>query len=183
MNLTVTPADLKGLYLINLVVHEDSRGSFREAFHAQNLEALGLPRLNPVQWNISENLRRGIVRGIHAEPWDKYAHVITGEVFAVIVDLRPDSITFKQVRTFTLDETKALFISRGLGNAYQVLSNGAVYGYLVNAHWQPGISYPSIAYNDPTLAINWPLPVGPDDVSEKDKQNPRLSEIFSLQKM
>jgi dTDP-4-dehydrorhamnose 3,5-epimerase/reductase len=176
--LTVTPTEIAGLYSVDLVVHPDPRGSFREAYQREKLEALGLPPLGPVQWNISENLRRGILRGVHAEPWDKYIHVIAGEVFAAISDLRRGSPTFGRALGFRLDRGKALFVSKGLGNAYQVTSDGAVYGYLVNAHWTPGTTYLGVAWNDPDLAIPWPLPVGPDDLSGKDRSLPTLREAL-----
>jgi dTDP-4-dehydrorhamnose 3,5-epimerase/reductase len=178
MELRVTESDLKGLYVIDLAIHADSRGSFREAYQAEKLEQLGLPRLGAVQWNISENLRPGIVRGIHAEPWDKYIHAVMGEAFAAIVDLRTDSPSFGQLRTFILNQTNALFVSRGIGNAYQVLKAPCAYGYLVNAHWKPGTVYPAIHYADPELNIRWPLPIGSDDVSGKDWKNPTLREAF-----
>lgn len=176
--LRVTETDLTGLYTIDLLVHDDQRGSFREVYQAAKLEALGLPPLGPVQWNISENVRAGIIRGIHAEPWDKYVHVIHGRALAVIVDLRPDSPTFGQHRRFELDRTKALFITKGFGNAYQVLESGTIYGYLVNAHWTAGLRYPSIRFDDPDLAIAWPLVPQADDVSDKDRKNPTLRQAF-----
>ncbi len=110
--LRVTETKLKGLYVIDLIVHADARGSFREAFQAVKLEELGLPKLGPVQWNISDNTRPGIVRGIHAEPWDKFIHCISGQAFAAIVDLRPESETFGQHLTFNLDQSNALFVSK-----------------------------------------------------------------------
>lgn len=176
--LRVSKTEFNGLYLINLLVNTDSRGSFREAYQAQKMEALGLPPLGPVQWNISDNVRPGIIRGMHAEPWDKYIHCIAGEAFAAIVDVRPDSATFGQHRTFTLNQSNALFVSKGFGNAYQVLKALCSYGYLVNAYWQAGTVYPAVNYADPDLNIQWPLPIGPDDVSDKDKKNPMLREVF-----
>ncbi len=177
-DLHLTETSIKGLFHIDLVINADSRGSFREAYQAEKLEALGLPKLGPVQWNISENLRAGIVRGIHAEPWDKYIHVIAGKAFAVIVDMRPESDMFGKYLTFELDPTQALFVTKGLGNAYQALDANTIYGYLVNAHWQAGLKYPSVHYADPDLKITWPLPIGSDDVSEKDQKNPTLREAF-----
>lgn len=176
--LTVTETDLRGLYTIDLLSNDDSRGSFREAYQAAKLEALGLPPLNPVQWNISENLRPGIIRGIHAEPWDKYIHVPAGSVFSAVTDLRPDSPTFGQFRTFHLDRTKALFISRGFGNAFQALEPNTMYCYLVNVHWSAGLRYPSVHFADTDLQIPWPIAPKADDVSEKDRQNPTLRESF-----
>ena len=176
--LTVTKTDLRGLYTIDLIVHEDSRGSFREAYQAAKLEALGLPPLGPVQWNISDNVRPGIIRGIHAEPWDKFIHVIRGRAFAVIVDLRPESTTFGQHRSFELDCHKALYVSKGFGNAYQVLEPDTIYGYLVNAHWSADQKYPSIRFDDPDLKIVWPMVPNAEDVSDKDRKNPTLREVF-----
>lgn len=176
--LRVTETELAGLFLIDLVVHADSRGSFREAFQAAKLESLGLPKLGPVQWNISENARAGIIRGIHCEPWDKYIHCLAGQALAAIVDVRPGSPTFGRHKTFTLDQSKALFVSKGFGNAYQTLTDGTIYGYLVNAHWTPGLTYPAVHYADPEIGIQWPITPGPDDLSEKDKANPTLRQAF-----
>ena len=176
--LTVTETEIAGLFEIALVVNVDERGSFREVFQAEKLEKLGLPALGPVQWNISENYARGTLRGIHAEPWDKYVHMIAGEAFAAIVDFRPDSPTFGQVHTTTLTPASALFVSRGLGNSYQVTSDGGTYGYLVNEHWSPDARYTLVSYADPDLAIAWPLDPGPGGVSDKDRAHPRLRELF-----
>jgi dTDP-4-dehydrorhamnose 3,5-epimerase len=174
--LSVRETRIKGLYEISLVVNVDARGSFREAYQREKLTALGLPDLGPVQWSISVNNERGTLRGIHAEPWDKYIHMITGVAFAAIVDLRPDSETFQQYETFTLTQDNAIFVSRGLGNSFQVTSDGGVYGYLVNAHWSPEAKYTLVSYKDPQLAIPWP--VSPAVVSDKDEGHPPLSELF-----
>lgn len=174
--LTVRRCAIGGLYEIRLVVHRDDRGSFREAYQREKLVALGLPDLGPVQWNISENTDRGTLRGIHAEPWDKYIHMIAGEAFAAIVDVRRDSPTYKQVETFTLNQENAIFVSRGLGNSYQVTSDGGVYGYLVNEHWSPDAQYTLISFRDPELAIAWPLPIDESLISEKDLTHPPLSD-------
>jgi dTDP-4-dehydrorhamnose 3,5-epimerase len=176
--LRVVESDVRGLFEIELVVNVDERGSFREVFQAEKLETLGVPPLGPVQWNISENNARGALRGIHAEPWDKYVHMIAGEAFSAIVDLRPESPTFAQVRTFTLTQRNALFVSRGLGNSYQVTSDGGVYGYLVNEHWSPEAKYTLVSYRDPHLAIPWPLDPGPGGVSDKDQAHPTLAVLF-----
>jgi dTDP-4-dehydrorhamnose 3,5-epimerase/reductase len=176
--LSVKETDLRGLYIITQAVQSDSRGSFREAYQAEKLEALGVPSLKPVQWNISENLRPGIIRGIHAEPWDKYIHVPVGSAFAAVTDLRPDSPTFGRYASFTLDQTNALYISRGFGNAFQALEPNTIYCYLVNAHWSAEVKYPSIRFDDPDIDIAWPLVPGSDDVSKKDRQNPTLREVF-----
>jgi dTDP-4-dehydrorhamnose 3,5-epimerase len=172
----VRECSIAGLYEVSLDINLDERGSFREAYQREKLVALGLPDLGVVQWNVATNNVRGTLRGIHAEPWDKYIHVIAGEAYAAIVDLRPDSPTFKAHEEFTLNSDNAIFVSRGLGNSYQTLTDNVVYGYLVNQHWSPDAKYTLVSYRDPELAIPWP--VSPAIVSEKDEQHPPLAEIF-----
>ena len=76
-------------------------------------------------------------------------HVAAGRVFAAIADLRPDSATAGTVWTGTLDRANALFVSAGLGNVFQAVSEVAVYAYLVDRHWSPDADYPSVAWDDP----------------------------------
>ena len=170
---------IAGLYEITLDVKPDDRGSFREAYQREKLIALGLPDLGPVQWNISTNTKKGTLRGIHAEPWDKYIHVLSGEAYAAIVDLRKDSPTFKEHESFTLTPNNAIYVSRGLGNSYQTLADGVIYGYLVNEHWSPEAQYTLVSYRDPELAISWPLSPDPRLISEKDQNHPLLSQLSS----
>jgi dTDP-4-dehydrorhamnose 3,5-epimerase len=178
--LRVVLGPFEGLWLIDLEVHDDPErpgASFREAFHAEKMRALGLPPFQPVQWNASES-RRGTLRGIHAEPWEKLIHVAHGEAFAAIVDLRPGSPTAGQVWTGRLTNAHAMFLSRGFGNAFQALSEVVVYAYLVNEHWQPGIVYPAVRWDDPDLAIDWPITDERLSLSAKDRENPSLQEYW-----
>jgi dTDP-4-dehydrorhamnose 3,5-epimerase len=170
----VRECSIAGLFEITLDVNVDERGSFREAYQREKLLALGLPDLGVVQWNISTNIARGTLRGIHAEPWDKYIHVIAGEAYAAIVDLREESPTYKQYEAFTLNGENAIFVTRGLGNSYQTLTDNVVYGYLVNEHWSPDAQYTLISYRDAELAIPWP--VSPAIVSAKDEGHPSLAD-------
>src|SRR6218665_2160169 len=80
--------DVPGLVWFDLPVHGDNRGWFKENWQREKMVALGLPDFKPVQNNISFNVERGVTRGIHAEPWDKYVSVATGKVFGAWVDLR-----------------------------------------------------------------------------------------------
>lgn len=174
--MNVIETRLKGLHIIELDLFDDERGSFREAWQAANMQALGLPAFQPVQQNVSES-KRGVIRGIHAEPWEKYIHVVYGEVFAALVDLREESQTFGQVETITLDRSQALFVSKGFGNSFQITSDFGVYSYLVTDHWQAGLTYPAIAFDDPDLAIDWPIKEG-QIVSEKDQHNPTMRQYY-----
>lgn len=173
----IVETNLGGLREIKLDVFEDERGSFREAYQAAKLKDLGLPSLDIVQMNVSES-QYGVIRGIHAEPWDKYIHIAWGKVFAAIVDLRKESKTFGEVATFNLDTTNALFVPKGLGNSFAVLSERVVYSYLVTEHWHPDNPYPAVAYDDPTLGITWPVEAKDRIVSDKDQRNPTLKEAY-----
>jgi dTDP-4-dehydrorhamnose 3,5-epimerase/reductase len=176
--LTVTPGPLEGLWIVDLEVREDverAGASFREAFQAERMAALGLPSFTPVQWNVAES-RAGTLRGFHAEPWDKFVHVVHGEAFAAIADLRADSLTVGHVWTGTLDRGRALLVGRGLGNAYQALTDPTVYTYLVNGHWRQRVAYPAVAWNDHDLAVDWPITDDRLALSAKDQANPTLAE-------
>jgi dTDP-4-dehydrorhamnose 3,5-epimerase len=179
--LSVTAGPLGGLWIVELEVHEDpdrQGASFRETFQAEKLEALGLPRIAPVQWNVAES-RAGTLRGFHAEPWDKYVHVVAGEAFAAIADVRQDSPTAGQVWTGTLDRGRALLVTQGLGNAYQALTDPTVYAYLVTEHWRPGVPYPAVVWDDPDLAVDWPITDERLALSAKDRTNLTLRELWA----
>ena len=174
--LSVERTAIPGLLVVRLPVHGDSRGWFKEGWQREKMTALGLPDFGPVQHNISYNAARGATRGIHAEPWDKYVSVATGRVFGAWVDLRAGE-SFGTTVTVEIDESVAVFVPRGVGNSYQALENGTAYTYLVNAHWRPGITYPALALDDPSAAIEWPIPLAESEISAKDQANPRLAEV------
>ncbi|MFA5889532.1 MAG: dTDP-4-dehydrorhamnose 3,5-epimerase [Actinomycetota bacterium] len=166
---------LDEVLLFELTLHPDERGHFREVYHAERMGPMGLDGFVPVQQNVSANVR-GALRGIHAEPWNKFIHVQHGEAFSVIVDLRPESTTFGAHQAFTLTPEVALYVPKGFGNSFQAVSDTAVYSYLVDAHWQAGLVYPAVAFDDPDLAIEWPITDGEMIVSDKDRKNPSLRE-------
>lgn len=174
----VKPSAIEGLAEIELDVLTDDRGSFREAYQAEKLAELGLPAMDIVQQNISVS-KYGVIRGIHAEPWDKYIHAAAGTGFAAIVDFRRGSKTFGQVATFELSADNALFVPNGLGNSFAATSDELTYSYLVTEHWRPGTAYPAVDLFDPDLAIDWPIPEKDRVVSDKDRQNPGFKEAFS----
>ena len=178
----VTPGPVDGLFVIDLDIRADADrpgGSFREVFRADRLERLGLPPFVPVQWNISESAE-GTLRGFHAEPWNKLVHVASGTVFAAIADLRANSSTACAVWTGELDRTRALFVGAGLGNAFQATSEVAVYAYLVDAHWSADARYPAVAWDDPDLAVTWPITDDRLSLSSKDRTNPTLREHWAV---
>jgi dTDP-4-dehydrorhamnose 3,5-epimerase len=177
----IEPAPLEGLWVIDLEVHADvdrPAGSFREVFQADAFATAGIPGFQPVQWNISESTM-GTLRGFHAEPWSKLVHVATGEVFAAIADIRKDSPSAGEVWTGNLDHTRALFVGAGLANGFQAVSDMAVYAYLVDGSWSPGVRYPAVAWDDPDLAVEWPISDDRLALSAKDRSNPSLREHWA----
>jgi dTDP-4-dehydrorhamnose 3,5-epimerase-like enzyme len=181
MALAVDATEIDGLWVISLDVREDPErvgASFREAFQAEKMTALGLPEFHPVQFNVSES-PLGTLRGFHAEPWEKFIHVVGGTAFAAIADIRRDSPTFKKVWCGELGRHNAIFLSRGLGNSFQAVTALVTYTYLTNAHWDPTLSYPAVCWDDPELAVAWPITDERMKLSEKDQHNPSLADLGS----
>lgn len=174
---TVKHTDIPGLLEIDITLLEDNRGWFQEKFQKEKLVALGFPQdFEPVQQNVNFNKKAGTIRGIHAEPWDKYVGVIAGKAFGVFVDMRKGP-NFGKVVTFNLDQTKAAFVPRGVGNCFQTLENDTYYQYLVNEHWRGGERYVGVNVADPDLAIAWPIPLDKAIISDKDRNNSFLKDI------
>jgi dTDP-4-dehydrorhamnose 3,5-epimerase len=177
--LSVEQTPIPGLLVVRLPLHEDSRGWFKENWQRAKMTALGLPDFGPVQHSVAFNARRGVTRGVHTEPWDKFISVAHGRIFGAWVDMR-EGETFGRVFTIEADPTVAVFVPRGVGNSYQVLEDGTTYSYLVNDHWRPGLAYPALNLADPTVAIPWPIPLDEAEISEKDLNTPMLSEVTPM---
>jgi len=169
-----------GLYEIDLVVFGDARGWFKENYQKEKMESLGLPHFEVVQNNFSFNKEKGVTRGLHAEPWEKFISVANGSVFAAWVDLRKGP-SFGQTLTMEINPGKAVFVPRGIANGYQTLEENVTYTYLVNAHWSKTAQYCSINLFDPALNIAWPYSKDQAIVSDKDKINPMLSDITAME--
>lgn len=171
---------IPGLLLFELPVHGDARGWFKENWQRRAMTAAGLPDFGPVQNNVSYNGAPGTTRGIHAEPWDKWVSVATGRVFGAWVDLR-DGPTFGAVYTTELDPSRAIFVPRGVGNAYQTLEPDTAYVYLVNDHWSPTADYAFLNLADESAAIDWPIPLDSAIISDKDRAHPRMPDAQRIQ--
>lgn len=168
---------IPGLYLIERPTFPDERGHFREAFRINELKEFAGIGFNPVQWNHSLSLP-GVIRGLHAENWNKVLYPTTGKMYSYFVDIRPDSPTFGKVELIKFDENKlkAVFVSKGIANSICVIGSVPVhYFYLVDAYYD-GKDTTAIAWNDPDLNIKWPIknPI----ISERDRNNSTLRELF-----
>ena len=179
-DLNVQQSPIAGLYVVNLVLHGDSRGWFKENYQKAKMEALGLPVFDVVQNNFSFNAEAGVLRGMHAEPWEKFISVANGKVFGAWVDLRKGP-GFGKVFTHEITPEVAIFVPRGVANGYQTLEPNITYTYLVNAHWSPNAEYSAVNPFDKDLSINWPIKREEAIISEKDKANPLLKDISPME--
>lgn len=179
--LKATSTPIPGVVLYDLPVHGDNRGWFKENWQREKMMALGLPDFSPVQNNISFNEKAGTTRGIHAEPWDKFISVATGRIFGAWVDLR-EGESFGAVFTAELDPSQAIFIPRGVGNAFQTLEDDTAYTYLVNDHWSADAQgqYTFLNLADESADIAWPIPLEQAELSDKDKAHPRLNDVVPM---
>lgn len=175
--LETTP--IPGLLVVRLDRRDDDRGFFKENWQRDKMLAIGLPDFGPVQNNVSFNADRGVTRGIHTEPWDKFVSLATGRIFGAWVDMR-EGESFGATFTLEMDTSVAVFVPRGVGNSYQTLEDATSYTYLVNEHWRPGIAYPALALDDPAAAIAWPIPLAEAIISEKDQNNPTLDPATAI---
>ena len=174
MRIRTTPID--GLLVVEQDVFDDERGWFKENWQRAKLAELGFPDFTPVQQSVSVNLRRGVTRGVHAEPWEKFVTALTGSAYGAWVDLREGEGLGRTV-THEIEPGTLVFVPRGVGNSYQALADHTVYSYLVNEHWRPDLRYPALALDDPDAAIDWPIPLDHAQISDKDRANPRLAGV------
>ena len=168
------PTSLRGVVVIEPVVHRDARGFFAEVFHSAKYEAAGLPT-HFVQDNHSASSRHTL-RGLHMQvlkPQGKLVRVVEGAVWDVAVDARVNSPTFGQwmAETLSAENFKQLYIPPGFAHGFCVLSEVAQVEYKCTELYDPADEI-GIAYNDPELAITWPV----DDpiLSERDQRHPTL---------
>jgi dTDP-4-dehydrorhamnose 3,5-epimerase len=165
--------ELLGAYIVELKKFEDERGFFARAWCEVEFGELGLVR-QFVQANQAFTRKRGTLRGLHYQvaPHSeaKLMRCIRGAIFDVIVDLRPDSPTFKQWLGVELSDQNrlALYIPEGCAHGYQALQDDIEVFYLAS---KPYVSQAErgVSWDDPAFAIEWPLTTGVI-VSEKDQK-------------
>jgi dTDP-4-dehydrorhamnose 3,5-epimerase len=161
---------LPGVCLLEPVVHGDARGFFMETYHEQQFAALGISD-RFVQDNHSRSTRH-VLRGLHYQlgrPQAKLVRVLRGEVFDVAVDVRRTSPTFGRWIGEILSEEnrRALFIPAGYAHGFLVLSEIAEFSYKCSDFYAPAEER-GVAWNDPDLAITWPLAGATPTLSAKD---------------
>ena len=177
----VQQTGIPGLLVVQLPVHEDARGWFKENWQREKMVAAGLPDFRPVQNNVSFNRNPGTTRGIHAEPWDKYVAVVGGEVFGAWVDLRAGA-GFGKSFSMRLGPGQAVFVPRGVGNGFQTLQPDTGYSYLVTDHWTEAAQarYTFLNLADASAGIPWPIPLDEATVSAADLTHPHLDRVLPV---
>jgi dTDP-4-dehydrorhamnose 3,5-epimerase len=174
----VEKTSLPDVLLLTTTVHRDGRGAFFESFNRNAMAEAGLP-LHWAQDNFSQS-RRNVVRGIHyqiTQPQGKLVWVAHGAVLDVAVDLRLSSPTFGHHTALELaaGSGRMLWIPQGFGHAFLVLSEEAGFCYKVTDFYSSA-GERTILWNDPDLAIPWPVAASEAIVSEKDARGAKLHE-------
>jgi len=158
--------------------HIDDRGFFSRTFDVTVARDAGLDPNSFVQDSISRS-HRGVLRGLHLRTGDgesKLVRCSAGAIFDVVVDLRPGSATYREWLSFDLsgDNQASLFVPAGCAHGFQALTEPADTSYRIDRPHDPREDL-TIAYDDPSLAIPWPLPVSA--MSAADASAPPLAEI------
>lgn len=170
---------IKGVYIIEPKVFNDARGYFFEAWKQAEFEA-NVGKVDFIQDNESKS-SFGVLRGLHYQKGEfsqaKLVRVIKGKVLDVAVDIRKSSPTFgKHVMVELSEENKRqFFIPRGFAHGFLVLSDEAIFTYKVDNVYAPQAEA-GIRWNDPALAIEWPIDPKQVLTSEKDLKQPLLNE-------
>lgn len=165
---------LAGAFVVEPEPIEDERGWFARAFCAREFREHGLePHLE--QCNVSWNRRRGTLRGMHLQvaPHEevKLVRCTAGAVHDVIVDLRPDSPTYRRWLGLELSarNRRMLYIPAGLGHGFVTLADESELFYQMSTAYQPAAAR-GVRFDDPALGIVWPVPI--EVVSDKDRSYP-----------
>jgi dTDP-4-dehydrorhamnose 3,5-epimerase len=171
MALVARDTTLTGARLFVPDVHEDDRGFFKEIYTTSKYGDLGLSDTF-VQDSVSFS-SKNVIRGLHGDPqMSKLVTVLRGKIYDVIADVIPGSPTYGKWQGFYLSEHnhRQLYIPAGFAHGFLALTDDVVFAYKHGALYDPAREF-AIRWDDPTLAIDWPL-VGEPRVSTKDRAAP-----------
>ena len=176
----VTPLALADARLLVPRAFTDARGFFMETYSSERYRAAGIHEIF-VQDNISVS-RRATLRGLHSDPrMAKLVQVLAGEAYDVIVDVRRESLTYRQWAGVTLRaaEHTQLYVPPGFLHGYLALADDTIFSYKQSALYDPAMEF-GVAWDDPELAIEWQLDGMAPLLSPKDAANPTLRELGYL---
>lgn len=173
---TISATIIEGVFIIRRPVFADERGFFHEIYRQNELDKKIGISFRPVQFNQSRS-QKGVLRGIHVANYKKLVYS-PHKIQQVVVDLRKDSITFKQHISIILgkDDKCAVIIPPFCGNAFQSLERACDYYYLAEDYWTAEKEF-QVAFNDPELNINWRINP-PALLSERDSHQPTVAQLL-----
>jgi dTDP-4-dehydrorhamnose 3,5-epimerase len=179
MHVHSTP--LAGLVALEPDRHADGRGFFVETYRREWHEQAGIPAGQPFLQDNHSRSTRGVLRGLHLQVGEGVAKLVRcarGRIFDVGVDLRRGSPTFGRWAGVELDDEgmRELYVPVGFAHGFCVLSDVADVVYKQSAYYDPELER-TIAWNDPQIGIEWPLPAAQLVLSERDEGAARLSDI------
>ncbi len=178
--ITVEKCPIEGLYVITPKVFGDERGYFTEIYNKDEMRVHGLDA-EFVQDNQSMS-KKGVLRGLHFQkthPQGKLVRVIEGEVFDVAVDMRADSPTLGKWFGVVLsgENMKQFYIEPGFAHGFFVMSDTAVFQYKCTDMYCPD-DEGGVMWNDPDIAVEWPLKGTEPRLSEKDTRQPAFKDAY-----
>lgn len=171
-----SPTPLAGAHVVELEQRDDDRGFFARVFCQEEFEVHGL-NPNIAQCSISFNRRRGTLRGMHyqAAPYAeaKLVRCTQGAIWDVIVDLRPDSPSFKRWHGVELSAAnrRALYVPEGLAQGFVTLADNSEVFYVMSQSYRPDAAR-GVRWDDPAFGITWPI--ADPHLSERDRDLPRF---------
>lgn len=160
-----------GAFLVHPEPHEDERGHFARTYCRREFESKGL-EFEFVQSSISFNKFKGTLRGLHyqAAPYEesKLVRCVKGAIFDVLVDLRPNSASYKRWESFILSAENglSLYVPKGMAHGFQTLVDGTEVSYQMSQYYHPECAA-GVRWDDPELGIPWP--VSSAIISTRDK--------------
>jgi dTDP-4-dehydrorhamnose 3,5-epimerase len=172
---------IAGAYLFEPTPHFDERGFFSRTFDREVVRSVGIDPDSFSQDSVSRSAK-GVLRGLHLRSGageSKLVRCSYGEVFDVVVDLRPDSPTYRNQEYFELSGRTqvSLYVPAGCAHGFQALTDPADVSYRIDRPHDPTEDV-AIAFDDPELAIPWPIPIML--ISERDNQAPSLAEALKM---
>jgi dTDP-4-dehydrorhamnose 3,5-epimerase len=179
----VIQTELPGVLVLKARYFQDHRGYFVETFNARAALEIGL-KANFVQDNQAFSVRRGTVRALHFQvpprTQAKLVRVLRGSIYDVAVDLRTGSPTYGRwtAAKLTAQGGEQLFVPRGFAHGYCTLEDNTEVAYKVDCYYAPECEQ-GIVWNDPTLAIGWPIAAGEAVLSDKDRKLSHFGEFVS----
>ena len=174
----ITQTRLAGAYVIEVEPIPDDRGLFARSFCMNEFAEHGLVS-DYVQSNLSVGIKAGTLRGLHYQNPPhaevKVIRCVRGALYDVIVDLRPESATYRDWFgvELTQDNHSALYVPAGFGHGFMTLKDDSEANYMVSAFYTPGAEG-GLRWDDPAIGIDWPM--APTVISEKDAGWPDLGE-------